>query len=121
MNFTFWSCLALSRTRSRLDDAVSRPSVRPARASLAFSLAPALRSTDSAPIRPGLFAGFIPSMAGSDFSGPCIIGFGSSPSRYGPLPSAGANGRTGDLPVPVRKACMRARFSDPAGPRRRLR
>ena len=31
-----------------------------------------------------LFAGFIATMAGSDFSCPCIIGFGSSPSRCGP-------------------------------------
>src|SRR5262249_31223334 len=31
-----------------------------------------------------LFAGFIATMTRSDFSGPCIIGFGSSPSRCGP-------------------------------------
>jgi hypothetical protein len=31
-----------------------------------------------------LFAGFIATMARSDFSRPCIIGFGSSPSRCGP-------------------------------------
>src|SRR5271169_4301035 len=29
---------------------------------------------------PALFAGFFATMAGSDFSRPCIIGFGSSPS-----------------------------------------
>ncbi len=31
-----------------------------------------------------LFAGFTATMAGSDFSCPCIIGYGSSPSRCGP-------------------------------------
>lgn len=51
---------------------------------LAFSLAPALRSADSAPARAGLFAGFAATMAGSDFSRSCITGFGSSPSRCGP-------------------------------------
>jgi hypothetical protein len=31
-----------------------------------------------------LFAGFIATVSGSDFSCPCIIGYGSSPSRRGP-------------------------------------
>ena len=31
-----------------------------------------------------LFIGFIATMSESDFSGSCISGFGSSPSRYGP-------------------------------------
>src|SRR5262249_53690837 len=31
-----------------------------------------------------LFAGFIATMTRSDFSCPCIIGYGSSPSRFGP-------------------------------------
>ncbi len=35
-----------------------------------------------------LFAGFIATMAWSDFSCPCIIGYGSSPSRCGPPYSA---------------------------------
>src|SRR5438876_8730992 len=57
------------------------------------SLAPALRSTGSAAFAPvdasavgsfALFAGFIATMARSDFSRPCIIGYGSSPSRCGP-------------------------------------
>jgi len=56
-------------------------------------LAPALRSTGSAAFAPvdasavgsfALFAGFIATMARSDFSRPCIIGYGSSPSRCGP-------------------------------------
>jgi hypothetical protein len=33
---------------------------------------------------PALFAGFIATMTRSDFSCPCIIGFGSSPSQCGP-------------------------------------
>jgi hypothetical protein len=35
-----------------------------------------------------LFAGFIATMPGADFSGPCIIGYGSSPSRCGPATAA---------------------------------
>src|ERR1700730_10891011 len=38
-------------------------------------------------------------MAGSDFSGPFIIGYGSSPSRYGPSLSRNADGQTRDLPA----------------------
>src|SRR5437016_5964653 len=59
----------------------------------AFPLVPALRSTGSAALAPvdasavgcsALFAGFSATMARSDFSCPCIIGYGSSPSRCGP-------------------------------------
>src|ERR1700724_475029 len=45
----------------------------------------ALRSTDSAADLSALFAGFIATMARSDFSPPYIAGVGSSPSRHGPL------------------------------------
>jgi hypothetical protein len=44
--------------------------------SIMFPLAPALGSIDSADGRPSLFADFSATMAGSDFSSPCIIGFG---------------------------------------------
>jgi hypothetical protein len=71
----------------------SRHCVRHVRHRFAFSLASALRSTASAAGRPALFGGFIATMAESDFSCPCIIGFGSSPSRCGPVGSA-ACGRT---------------------------
>src|SRR5438067_3246721 len=63
----------------------------------AFPLVPALRSPGSAATFPAdasavdffaLFAGFTATMAGSDFSCPCIIGYGSSPSRCGPPYSA---------------------------------
>src|SRR5438034_5187323 len=66
----------------------------------AFPLAPALRSTGSAALGSAadrsawgcsaLFAGFTATMAWSDFSCPCIIGYGSSPSRCGPPYSANA-------------------------------
>ncbi|MNS87712.1 hypothetical protein D3C72_1216640 [compost metagenome] len=72
-----------------------------------FPLVPALRSTHSAIGSPTLFAGFIATIAESDFSRPFIIGYGSSPSRCGPVHAA--TGQTGDLPVPVQGACMRAR------------
>ena len=49
-----------------------------------FLPVPALRSTGSAAGRPVLFAGFVATMAESDFSGSCIIGFDSSSSRCGP-------------------------------------
>src|SRR5258708_4638782 len=41
-------------------------------------------STDSAAVGTALFVGFPATMAESDFSRPCIIGYGSSPSRCGP-------------------------------------
>lgn len=45
---------------------------------------PALCSAHSAAAEAALFAGFFALMAECDFSGPCIIGYGSSPSRCGP-------------------------------------
>jgi hypothetical protein len=50
----------------------------------AFPSVPALRSTNSAADPSALFVGFPATMAWSDFSCPCIIGYGSSPSRCGP-------------------------------------
>ena len=50
----------------------------------AFPLVPVLGSTNSAADRSALFVGFPATMTGSDFSDPCIIGYGSSPSRCGP-------------------------------------
>src|SRR6202035_5117997 len=63
-----------------------------------FPLASALRSTCSAADHSALFAGFKATMASSDFPRPCIIGYGSSPSRCGPQASS-ADGQTWDLPV----------------------
>jgi len=42
------------------------------------------------PSRLGSFARFTATQVESDFSFPCIIGFGSSPSRCGPLTSRAA-------------------------------
>ena len=60
------------------------------------SLGPALRSTRSASSEAAMFAGFLATMAGSDLA-PRIIGFGSSPSRYGPG-RLRPPGQTRDLP-----------------------
>src|SRR5262245_14108347 len=51
----------------------------------AFPLVPGLGSTDSATGCPALFVGFPATTPQSDFSCPFIIGYGSSPSRCGPL------------------------------------
>src|SRR5262249_46376862 len=75
--------LAAFRTRSGTCDTLSRHWVRHVRHRVAFSLASALRSTASAAGRPALFGGFVATMAESDFSCPCIIGFGSSPPDAG--------------------------------------
>src|SRR5438445_6595530 len=64
----------------------------------AFPLASALGSTNSAADRSALFAGFTATTASSDFPRPCIIGFGSSPSRCGP-PASSVDGQTRDLPA----------------------
>jgi len=58
--------------------------------------------------------------AESDFQRPCIIGYGSSPPRCGPVHFAGT-GRTWDLPVPAQGAFAHARFCDHAGLSRRSR
>ena len=76
--------LGAVRTRSSPGDTLARLSVRRVLACPVFSLAPSLRSTNSGPGRPRPFAGFPATMEGSDFSSPCITGFGSSPSRCGP-------------------------------------
>ena len=75
--------LAAFRTRSGTCDTLSRHCVRHVWHRFAFSLASALRSTASAAGRPALFGGFVTTTAESDFSCPCIIGFGSSPSDAG--------------------------------------
>jgi hypothetical protein len=83
----------------------------------AFPLVPALGSTSSAADCSALFAGFSATMLGSDFPCPCIIGFGSSPSRCGPGATR-ATGQTRDLPAsgasPLHVMCS----STPAGRQR---
>jgi hypothetical protein len=84
MNFSFFHCLAAPRTRSSTWDTLPRSCARRMRCWSAFPSAPALRSTGSAADCPALFVGFLATMTGSDFSCPCISGYGSSPSRCGP-------------------------------------
>ena len=86
------------------------PALRPVRALLVrVSVVPGLGSANSAAGRPALFIGFIATMPESDFSGSCISGFGSSPSRYGPSGHNSAYGRSRDLPVPAQGASVHAR------------
>src|SRR5712672_2860861 len=84
VNFSLVLCLATCRMRSSPCDTVARFCARPVLCWLAFPSAPALGSADSAADRSTAFTGFTATMAGSDFSRSCIIGYGSSPSRCGP-------------------------------------
>src|SRR6266487_2317612 len=79
---------ATFRMRSSACDTLSRLCARHVLCWSAFPLVPTLRSTSSAADCSALFAGFPATMAGSDCSGPCIIGYGSSPSRCGPATAA---------------------------------
>src|SRR5207253_639368 len=101
--------------RSSACDTRSRSCARRVLCWLAFPLASALGSTDSAASCPALFVGFPATIAESDFPRPFIIGYGSSPSRCGPERRTAA-GQTWDLPVPVQGASAHARFFDHAGP-----
>src|SRR3974390_380165 len=88
------------------------PGLSPVRACwFALPSAPALRSIDSAADTvsgSALFAGFLATMTGLDFPRPCIIGYGSSPSRCGPSLSRDADGQRRDLPAsdPIRLHVM---------------
>ena len=82
MNFSFFLCLAAFRTRSSAWDTPARIYVRSVLYQQAFPLVPALDtlgSATSAAGSPALFGSFVTTMARSDFSCRCIIGFGSSP------------------------------------------
>jgi hypothetical protein len=106
VNRSFLSSLAAVRTRSSPGDTLARLGVRRVPACPVFSSAPSLRSTNSGSGRPSPFAGFPATMEGSDFSSPCITGFGSSPSRCGP--DFTDPGRRRDLPVPAQEAYAHA-------------
>src|SRR5262245_48996295 len=84
VNLSFFLSFATFRMRASGCDAAARFCARSVLCWLAFPLASALRSTDSAAVRTALFVGFPATMAESDFSPPYIIGYGSSPSRCGP-------------------------------------
>jgi hypothetical protein len=85
MNLSFFRFLATSRTRFSACDTLSRCCARRVLCRPAFPSASALRSTNSAASCPALFIGFLFTTTESDSSRPCIIGYGSSPSRRGPL------------------------------------
>ena len=117
VNLSFFLSLATFRMRSSACDTLTRLCVRHVLCWSAFPLVPALGSTGSAALAPpqiapqqaasALFAGFTATMAGSDFSCPCIIGYGSSPSRCGPPYSAHATSaaRPETSQVPMRSLC----------------
>jgi hypothetical protein len=90
------AAVADCRMRPNPCSTLARPCVRSVRCWPAFPGASALRSTASSIGKPASFGGFVATMAGSDFSRPCITGFGSSPSQCGP-PSLPNGGQTGDL------------------------
>src|SRR5271166_3439496 len=78
------------------------PARCPGRAVLRSPLAPALGSTNSSAGCPASFARFTATVAGSDSSPSCIAGFGSSPSRRGPLDSRAAKVEVSRFPVEER-------------------
>src|SRR6516225_726987 len=104
MNFSFFLSLATFRMRSSACGMLVWLCAQGMVCWHAFPLVPTLGSPGSAAdcfaaSCSTLFAGFIATMAGSDFSCPCIIGYGSSPSRCGPSLSRDADGQTRDLPA----------------------
>src|SRR5689334_4298369 len=100
-------------------DTASRLWVRTVRCSRAFPLVPPLPSAGSAAACAALFAGFIGTTRGSDFSTPCITSFGIVPSWCGH--GIGIPSRCGDLSVPVQETYVRARVYDDAEPDAHLR
>ena len=76
----------------------SRLCVRHVSVRITFPLAEVLGSSDSAAACAALFAGVLATTTSLDFPRPCIIGYGSSPSRCGPWGHI-AIGQSWDLPV----------------------
>src|SRR5215831_16787855 len=108
VNRSFFLCLAACRTRSSAWVTRIRLCARCVLCWPTFPLVPGLGSTGSAAGCPALFVGFVATMPESDFSGSCISGYGSSPSRHGPS-ARKAYGRSKDLPVPAQGASVHAR------------
>src|SRR5262245_16588469 len=108
MNFSFFLSLATFRMRSSACGMLVWLWAQGMVCWFAFPLVPALGSAGSVAVGSAadcsavscsaLFDGFTATMAGSDFSCPCIIGYGSSPSRCGPSLSRDADDQTRDLP-----------------------
>ena len=72
------------RRRARAWDTAARLCVRTVLCGPAFSLVPPLGSPGSAAARAALSARFVATMGGSNFSTPCLVGYGLRPSRRGP-------------------------------------
>src|SRR5258708_6752645 len=70
----------------------------------------------SAAVRSALFVGFPATMAESDFSRPCITGYGSSPSRCGPSLALDPDGQSRDIPASDAILLRVTWSSTPAGP-----
>lgn len=122
MNFSFFLSLAACRTRSSPGDTLPRPGVRRVPRSTVFPSAPAPLFKPGASSwlhrlrrrRPPLFADFPATMAGSDFSRPCIIGFGLPA-----FPMRAARYRAASREIsrfPCTERGVRARVSDDAEP-----
>ena len=90
VNCPFFLRLAASRTRSSAWVTRTRLWVRCVLCWSAFPLVPGLGSAGSSASRPASFVGFVATMPESDFSGSCIGGYGSSPSRRGPCGPKGS-------------------------------
>src|SRR3954447_15658742 len=116
VSFSFPFLATACRRRSCAWDTAARLRVRTVLCSPAFPSIPPLGSIGSAAADAALFADFPATMGGSDFSGPCITGYGLRPSRCGP--GIGAQDGLGELPVPAREACAHARVFDDAEPDR---
>src|SRR5215467_67766 len=112
VNLSFFLSLAIFRMCSSACDTLTRLCVRHVLCWLAFPLVPALGSTGSAADCSALFAGFVATMTESDFSWPCIIGYGSSPSQCGPphpapTDTTAANHEISQVPTRSFCACCR--------------
>ena len=109
VNLSSFLSLATFRMRSSACDTLTRLCARHVLCWPAFPLVSALGSTGSAAVGSAadrsaaggsaLFAGFTATMMESDFSCPCIIGYGSSPFRCGPSLSLDTDGQSRDLPA----------------------
>jgi hypothetical protein len=109
VNFSFFLSFATRRMRSSACDTLIWPCVPHVLCWPAFLLVSALGSTGSAANSSAvdcsaaecsaLFASFTATMTESDFSCPCIIGYGSSPSRCGPSLSLDTDGQSRDIPA----------------------
>ena len=110
VNLSFVLVFATCRMRSSACVTLSRLCVRRVLCCSAFSLVPVLGSPGSAASAPAtdcsaaalsaLFAGFSATMTESDFPRPCIIDYGSSPSRHGPPYSSPTYARRPDVGPP---------------------